>query len=253
MPALGARWLKRLAAPGAVLLPEGEQGYAVFPRGDRRRRPVARTTVEQFRQARSQGWLEAVGEGYRLSAAFDRAGVRLAGGDAGFLAQHGGLESAEIILPDGGIERVRRRGESSPLDRWCRPGQDGSPPLLDRAEYEAGERLRTDHARSTMSQRLTADWTSPPRSKSGRGPSSPEDAPVSALDARTRVMDALEAIGPGLDRVVFAVCIREAGLSDVERGEGWPKRSGKIALKLGLTRLAIHYGMKPRQAVPASP
>lgn len=66
-------------------------------------------------------------------------------------------------------------------------------------------------------------------------------------------MDALEAIGPGLDRVVFAVCIREAGLSDVERGEGWPKRSGKIALKLGLTRLAIHYGMKPRQAVPASP
>ncbi|MBI1234549.1 MAG: hypothetical protein GC208_08605 [Alphaproteobacteria bacterium] len=253
MPALGSRWLKRLTVPGAVLLPEGEQGYAVFPRGDRRRRPVARTTAEQFRQARAQGWLEAEGEGYRLSAGFDRASARHAGGDAGFLAQHGGFETAEIIKPDGGFETVRRRAETSPLDRWCRPGQDGSAPLLDRAEYEAGERLRADHARSTMSQRLTADWTSPPRARSGRGPSSPEDAPVSALDARARVMDALEAIGPGLDRVVFAVCIREAGLGDVERGEGWPKRSGKIALKLGLTRLAVHYGMKPRQAVPASP
>lgn len=253
MPALGARWLKRLTAPGAILLPDGEQGFAVFPKGDRRRRPVARASIDQFRQARAQGWLEAEGEGYRLSEGFGRAEVRSTGSDTGFLAQHGGFEPVEIIAADGGIERVTRRAETSPLDRWRRPGQDGSAPLLDREEYEAGERLRADHARSTMSQRLTADWTSPPRSKSGRGPSSPEDAPVSALVARTRVMDALDAIGPGLDRVVFAVCIREAGLGDVERGEGWPKRSGKIALKLGLTRLAVHYGMKPRQAAPTSP
>ena len=52
-------------------------------------------------------------------------------------------------------------------------------------------------------------------------------------------MDALAAIGPGLDRVVFAVCIRETGMGDVERAEGWPKRSGKVALKLGLTHVTF--------------
>ncbi|MEN0652600.1 MULTISPECIES: DUF6456 domain-containing protein [Hyphobacterium] len=253
MAAIGARWLKRLAVPGARVLPDRTRGYAVFPKGDRRRRPVAHVTPDQFHFARAQGWLEPEGEGYRLSAGFDRAGVRFAHGRDGFMAQHGGFETAGIVDRGGRIETVRRRAEASPLDRWRRAGPDGAAPLLDRAEYEAGERLRADHVRSTMSQRLTADSTSPPRSKSGRGPSAPEDAPLSALDARTRVMDALEAVGPGLDRVVFAVCIREAGLGDVERGEGWPKRSGKIALKLGLTRLAIHYGMKPRQAAPASP
>lgn len=253
MPAVEQRWLKRLSVPGALLVADGDDGYAVLPRGDRRRRPLARTSAEQFRLARAEGWLEAAGDGYRPSAAYLRARARSEHGADGFIAQHGGLEPGRIMEADGTTRRVTRRGDASPLDRWMRPGPEGGDALLDRAEYEAGERLRADHARSTMSQRLTADWTSPPRSRSGRGPSGPEDAPVAALDARTRVMDALAAIGPGLDRVVFAVCIRETGMGDVERAEGWPKRSGKVALKLGLTRLAVHYGMKRAQAAPASP
>jgi hypothetical protein len=41
-----------------------------------------------------------------------------------------------------------------------------------------------------------------------------------------------------LRRVVERVCLREEGLEALERGEGWPARSGKIALKLALAQLA---------------
>jgi hypothetical protein len=38
--------------------------------------------------------------------------------------------------------------------------------------------------------------------------------------------------------VVERVCLCEEGLDALERSEGWPARSGKIALKLGLAQLA---------------
>lgn len=253
MPELMPRWLRRLETPGALLLPDGGQGgFAVFPKGDRRRRPLARVPRKDVLTARADGWLSAVEDGFALSRDVEQRSAREQAGEAGFLAQHGGLERA-ILLDEAGRDiPVVRRSEASPLARWIRPGPDGSVPLLDRAEFEAGERLRADHARSTMSQRLTADWTAPPRSGSGRGPAGPEDAPLAVLAAKDRVMDALAALGPGLDRVVFAACIRETGLTRIEREECWPKRSAKIALKLGLTRLAVHYGMKRAQPSAAS-
>lgn len=253
MPQLMPRWFRCLNAPGAVLLPDGGQGgYAVFPKGDRRRRPLARVARHDVLAARADGWLTPHQDGFTLSRDVRNRKVREQSAEAGFLAQHGGLEAATILDDAGRNQPVIRRSEASPLARWIRPGPDGAAPLLDRFEFEAGERLRSDHARSTMSQRLTADWTAPPRSGGGRGPSGPEDAPVSILAARDRVMDALAALGPGLDRVVFAACIRETGLTRIEREESWPKRSAKVALKLGLTRLAVHYGMKRAQPSAAS-
>lgn len=247
------RWTKRLSVPGARLLPDGSgDGFAIYPGGDRRRRPMARVSRAAVEAARAQGWLTPEGEGFVLSTDFRRAELRAEGGEIGFRMQHGGQERAHIAEDDGRISVRVRLVPHSPLVRLARPGPDGTPPLLDRAEYEAGERLRADHARSTLSARMTSDWTAPPRSGTARGASGPEDAPLSAIAAKDRVMNALDAIGPGLDRVVFAACIRETGLMQIEAEEGWPKRSAKIALKLGLTRLAVHYGMKPAQAVSAS-
>jgi hypothetical protein len=57
-------------------------------------------------------------------------------------------------------------------------------------------------------------------------------------DARRRVTEALEALAQPLRRVVERACLHEDGLEALERREGWPARSGKLALKLGLAQLA---------------
>jgi hypothetical protein len=57
-------------------------------------------------------------------------------------------------------------------------------------------------------------------------------------DARKRVAVALDALAPPLRRVVERVCLHEDGLEALERAEGWPARSGKLALKLALAQLA---------------
>jgi len=48
----------------------------------------------------------------------------------------------------------------------------------------------------------------------------------------------LEALAQPLRRVVERACLHEDGLEALERAEGWPARSGKLALKLGLAQLA---------------
>ena len=57
-------------------------------------------------------------------------------------------------------------------------------------------------------------------------------------DARRRLGEALGALAPQLRCVVERVCLHDEGLEAVERGEGWPVRSGKLALKLALAQLA---------------
>lgn len=60
-------------------------------------------------------------------------------------------------------------------------------------------------------------------------------------EARKRVSDALDALGPGLGDVVMRVCCFLEGLESAEKRLGWSARSGKVVLKIGLQRLLNHY------------
>ena len=57
-------------------------------------------------------------------------------------------------------------------------------------------------------------------------------------DRNRRVADAIDALAPPLRRIVERACLYEDGLEAIERGEGWPARSAKLALKLALAQLA---------------
>lgn len=138
-----------------------------------------------------------------------------------------------------------RPGTESPL-LWLaqRKDADGRP-LIGAPELAAGVRLSEDWRRSHIEARVTADWSGLAVVRTGgRGPGHhPLEYAESAVAARDRVLDALEAVGPELAPILIAVCCRSRGLEDAERELGWPKRSAKVVLDMALKILARHYGL----------
>jgi hypothetical protein len=232
------RWMRCLEQADARVYPCSGRagGFGVFPHNDRRRRPLARLTREALKQALADGSVEAGDQGVVLSEAGQQSLLRYRSQGAGFDRQHQSLVDRTINLPTGEISVARANLLESPLSRWAR--------FLDPVEIEAGERLRTDFATSTLHQQTTFDWAnaSIPKS-SGRTGRAPDHPPLAAIAAKDRVMKALQAAGTGLDNVLTSVCVREETMAAIERRYGWAQRSGKTILKLALRRLAEHYGM----------
>lgn len=226
------RWLRRLARPGALLLPASRGGgHAVYPGGDRRRRPLARVSPVQFEKAREAGWLARRGAGHVLSAAGAR---RVRGEGEDFALQHRDMVDRPVIREDGEIVTVRANAREGALGKWA----DALAP----AERNAAERFLADYHRSVLMRPVTRNWspTAPRRGEGGRF--TPEDATLGAIAAKDRVMDAFDALGPGLARIVEAALVREESLAAMERRFGWGARSGRTAVKLALGRLAEIYG-----------
>lgn len=143
-----------------------------------------------------------------------------------------GLATPETNLAESPLAWLRRRTD--------RHGQ----PLISQAQFEAGERLRSDFERGSMGARVTANWSSTGGVTPGSvGPDREIALRAHALAARERVRAALAATGPELSGILVDVCCHLKGLADVERGAGWPQRTAKVVLLLALTTLARHYGM----------
>ena len=231
------RWLRCLAREGTALRPCADDSgrYGIYPRGDRRRRPLARLDATQLREALARGLISQNGDSIELGAD-GRAALRRQAGEGGdHAAQHREMIDKHILAASGQVQRVKVNAREGPLGRWAAH--------LEPAERAAGERLCSDHARSTLHQHTTRNWslTASARSKGWTG--GPETASLAAIAAKDRVMDALAAVGCGMDQLLIAVCIREEGMAAVERRFGWAQRSGKTVLKLALQQLARHYGM----------
>ena len=246
-------WLRRLSRTGARLAPDPRGGFAVFPGGDRRRRALARLDAAGLKAALADGLIEADGEARWAISEAGLARVRRADAapERAFADQHRTLGAVEIETPEGRLQRATADLSASPLARYAK-ARGGAAAALSPIQVAAGERLRADYERSTLSTSVTADWTRPPRGKSPRAPHDPAGAPVSRLAAKDRVMDALAAAGPGLDRLLVNVCLRETGMTKAERALGWPERAGLPALAMALERLAVFYGLKAPDA-PADP
>jgi hypothetical protein len=159
----------------------------------------------------------------------------LAAGD--FAAQH--QERGPIRIDD---DTVTVNHEESPLS-WLgrRRDRDGRP-LVDAAEFAAGERLRADYTRGQLMPRITANWTAAVAGRSRGGGGAGEITEV-ALAARIRVERAIGEVGPELGGLLIDFCCFLKGLEEIERERRWPARSAKVALRIALSALARHYGL----------
>lgn len=236
------RWLRCLSRAGAVLKPcsDGSGRFAVYPAGDRRRRPLARPDAAQLREALARGLLSESREGIELGADGRAALLREEGGKSGesadYTAQHREMVDTQILSRGGQMHCAKTNRREGTLGPWAAQ--------LDPVERAAGERLCADHAQSTLHQHTTRNWclTASNRAQGWRG--GPEAATLAAIAAKDRVMNALAAVGAGMDQLLMAVCIRGEGIGAVERRFGWAQRSGKTVLKLALQQLARHYGIR---------
>ncbi|MBN8606810.1 MAG: hypothetical protein J0L81_07820 [Caulobacterales bacterium] len=242
-----ARALSRLAEPRALLAPvRTGAGYGVFLAGDRRRRAVARLTREEVRELVAAGALSAARDvgTYVLSAAGDaRVRREAVAADDAFLAQHAPIVARTIVKRDGGFARARGVEANAAIKRLAGLRDAAGASWLNGDELAVATRLRADWEAGQAGLLRGSDWSAPPQSGGARGPGNAvENALLRNSDARRRVAEALDALAPMLRRVVERVCLHEDGLEALERAEGWPARSGKLALKLGLAQLAQRAG-----------
>ena len=173
------------------------------------------------------------GQSYVARLEIARSGVEI----DPFLGQHLELATRDLRTPNGRA-RVNVDAAESPL-AWLarRTGRDGRA-LIDPAQLQAGERLRSDFTRAQLMPRVTANWTASV-AQNRRGVSAFADA---VITAREQVREAFDSVGPEFVGLLVDVCCFLKRLEDVERERGWPPRSAKVVLQLGLDRLARHYG-----------
>lgn len=127
----------------------------------------------------------------------------------------------------------------SPLEWLARRTDKAGRPLVDATQFLAGERLRADFTRAQLTPSVTTRWD-----VTGTKGSAGDTFSDMVLAAKLRVSRAMGAVGPELSGVLLDVCCFLKGLEEVEREHGWPARTAKVVLGLGLDRLARHYGLQ---------
>src|SRR5690606_15408843 len=155
------------------------------------------------------------------------------------------LEVEEVDAPAS--ERPAFDPAESPLAILARMKDRAGKSYLDRAEIEAGERLRADFTHAGLSPRLGVNWQAAGCGR--KGGNGAADLSDSVVAARQRFNRALQAVGPELSGVLVDICCFLKGVSTVETERGWPARSAKLLLKTALAALARHY--KPERRKPA--
>jgi hypothetical protein len=229
-----------MAATGLMLSADRNGGCSVFPKNDRRRRPLVRLNADEVRALEASGAVVGAGDGYALTAAGRARTAREAAQPGeGYVAQHRPVVERTIIAADGGARRVRGHDSDAVLRRLAASRDGAGAPWLSAAELAAAARLRGDWEAGQRGLVRGSDWSAPPNASSARAPGNRAEFAAGAFCvARRRVAEALERLAAPLRRVVQRVCLQEEGLEAMERSEVWPARSGKLALKLALAQLA---------------
>lgn len=230
-----------LAKPGAILAERPDGGFGVHPNGDRRRRQTVRLSAAEVSKLETDGVVIARDDGAFVLTAAGASRVRRDGAQEGeaFFAQHRDVMDRAVVDEAGGIRVMRGFDPDVVMRRLAGLRNAAGRPWLEATELAAANRLRRDWALAEIGMVRGSDWTAAPMGSTPRGANNAQEVALARrCDARRRLADALTHLAPALRRVVERVCLHEDGLEALERAEGWPARSGKLALKLGLAQLA---------------
>ncbi len=149
-------------------------------------------------------------------------------GDDAHATQH-----RELAREADGV--VRNLAES-PLARLAA----GKTPFLAPHQVAAGERVRQLVDRARMLPRVTMSYSG---RVAGGARNGAAEIPELAADARKRLAELYRQLPRDCAEVVLDVCGLEKGLQQVETERGWPRRSAKLVLRIGLERLAELLGL----------
>lgn len=255
----GARVLRRLCEPGAVLAVARDMDMAVVVRSGPDGASMRTASVDaMIAQALAlKEWIACEDPlariaRYRITGPGRAELRRLVTSKAGQAQEGRGCAdiSAEIVHHRKEAEAdlaLRSNLGESPLAGLARRRDRDGKPFLSRDLVSAGERLREDFELAQMGPKVAQDWdrfltAGTASSQSGRREGS------SAAAARDRVAAALADLGPGLGDVVLRCCCYLEGMERTERRMGWSARSGKIVLRIALQRLKRHYDAQGRFA-----
>lgn len=139
-----------------------------------------------------------------------------------------------VLAPADAVDRriVAVNLTESPLGWLARRGH------LNARQVAAGERLRADFHRAALASRVTMRWDTAARHAGHAGA---EAMAMGNMAARRSFEAAMRAAGPGLSDILWRVVCEGEGLSEAEKGLGWPTRAAKLVLGIALERLADHY------------
>lgn len=134
---------------------------------------------------------------------------------------------------------VPERDATSALGMLGR-SRGGEAAFLAPHQLEAARRVQTVFERSQLRQRTTMHYG--PRVGDG-GSSRGNDIGDMAADARKQLAEIYRSLPADCAGVVMDVCGFEKGLQEIETERGWPRRSAKLVLRIGLETLAQRFGL----------
>ncbi len=248
------RLLARLARRDSRLVRQAKDCFSIVVARDGT--PVGEETVDAALVSAliGRGLVVAGDDGQIAISSAGAAAVRrrMSGGSDSYAEQH--QDRGPIMLDDPafGRRRVTVNHDESPL-AWLRRRKDANGrPMIDAAQFAAGERLRADYERAQLMPRVTANWMAAVAGKRRSGANGIADLTESALAARHRVEAALRSLEPEMANLAVDFCCFLKGLEKIESERQWPARSAKVVLRLTLAALARHYGLSIRARGPGA-
>lgn len=238
----------RLARKGAYaeVSADAPGTYAVFSPRNGFAQPIASLPARVIERALARGWL-----------CRDPATARVGLSESGRRSVRRALSEAKRPAPQLAASRRAPKASGPAQSRmhtaspqrvegplvWLRRRKDrDGRPLITQPQFDAGERLAVDYAQARMLPRITVNW-SPAAAANRAQAGSGVEISDRAVAARERLHRALTSVGPEIAPLLLDVCCYEIGLEQAEKARGWPQRSGKVVLDMGLTALARHYGL----------